>query len=217
MFSFRFLSDIVRPFRATKEPIEDDSDDDMVGVSKMPGFRSYDIANASFRQRTNQYLWQIPSSMQIYQTAQKKTPTCLCQPSLACPASLFLPSPSTSITRQALRHHHTPRLCVTIWVLYLPRPHHSLLKISCNAVSSPSRVIKRIRFRREDSAKNSKDIAVARRICLLKTHLATWSPTGHGLYPLLLAPIPPRIQTSPRRWHTRLNSTFQSSWRINAA
>jgi hypothetical protein len=65
MFPFGFIAGIVRPFRATEQPIED-SDDEMVGVLRMPGFCSYGITNASFQQRMNQYLWQIPSSMQIY-------------------------------------------------------------------------------------------------------------------------------------------------------
>src|SRR6266702_3138993 len=155
--------------------------------------------------------------MQIYQTAQRETPTCLCQPPLVYPASLLLPPSSTSITRQALRHHHTPRL-VTISVLWPPRPHHPPIKIAYNAASSPSCVTKRIRFRREDSVKHSREIAVARRTCLLKTHSYLLFLTGHRPYPLRLTPFfPPRVQTSLRRWHNKPNSTFQPCWRINAA
>lgn len=52
MFPFGIFAGIVRPFRATNPPIED-SDDEMVGVLKVPCFCSYDIANTSFQQRMN--------------------------------------------------------------------------------------------------------------------------------------------------------------------
>ncbi|KAH9006584.1 hypothetical protein EDB86DRAFT_750416 [Lactarius hatsudake] len=140
--------------------------------------------------------------MQIYQTTQRETPTSLCQPPLVCPVSLLLPS-STSITRQALPHHHTP---ATIRVLWPPRPLHPLIKIACNAASSPSCVTKRIRFRREDSVKHSRKIAATRRTCLLKTRSTLLPPTGHQPYLLRLTPFfPPWVQASLRycQWHTR--------------